>query len=90
MARNEILVHNWGSEEEFRHCFADGLNQKLISVCRASYFQPSLLSVLSGLQNPILFYPWVLQPPPPSSDYWSILRFFFPSGEPQFCPLALY
>ena len=65
MARNEILVHNWGSEEEFRHCFADGLNQKLISVCRAGYFQPSLLSVLSGLQNPILFYPWVLQPPPP-------------------------
>ena len=89
MARNEILVHNWGSEEEFRHCFADGLNQKLISVCRAGYFQPSLLSVLSGLQNPILFYPWVLQPPPPP-DYWSILRFFFPSGKPQFCPLALY
>ena len=88
MARNEILVHNWGSEEEFRHCFADGLNQKLISVCRAGYFQPSLLSVLSGLQNPILFYPWVLHPPP--SDYWSILRFFFPSGKPQFCPLALY
>ena len=89
MARNEILVHNWGSEEECRHCFADGINQKLISVCRAGYFQPSLLSVLSGLQNPILFYPWVLQPPTPS-DYWSILRFFFPSGKPQFCPLALY
>ena len=88
MARNEILVHNWGSEEEFRHCFADGLNQKLISVCRAGYFQPSLLSVLSGLQNPILFNPWVLQALPP--DYWSILRFFFPSGKPQFCPLALY
>ena len=65
MARNEILVHNWSSEEECRHCFADGINQKLISVCRAGYFQPSLLSVLSGLQNPILFYPWVLQPPPP-------------------------
>ena len=64
MARNEILVHNWGSEEECRHCFADGINQKLISVCRAGYFQPSLLSVLSGLQNPILFYLGFYNPPP--------------------------
>ena len=82
MARNEILVHNWGSEEEFRHCFADGLNQKLISVCRAGYFQPSLLSVLSRLQNPILFYSWVLQPP----DYWSILRFSSPVENHNFAP----
>ena len=86
MARNEILVHNWGSEEEFRHCFADGLNQKLISACRAGYFQPSLLSVLSGLQNPILFYPWVLQPPPPPPIIGAYCDFSSPVENHNFAP----
>ena len=33
MARTQILVHRWGSQQEqgFRRCFADGLNQSLVS-----------------------------------------------------------
>ena len=31
MARTQILVHIWGPEQRFRRCFADGLNQSLVS-----------------------------------------------------------
>ena len=31
MARTQILVHRWGPRTRFWHCFADGLNQSLVS-----------------------------------------------------------
>ena len=31
MVRTQILVHRWGPRTRFWHCFADGLNQSLVS-----------------------------------------------------------
>ena len=31
MARTQILVHRWGPRTRFWHCFADGLNQSIVS-----------------------------------------------------------
>ena len=31
MARTQIPVHRWGPEQRFRRCFADGLDQSLLS-----------------------------------------------------------
>ena len=43
MARTQILVHRWGSEQGFQRCFTDGLNQKFSSVGGASYITLSVL-----------------------------------------------
>ena len=31
MARTQILVHRWGPQQGYRRCFADGLDQQLVS-----------------------------------------------------------
>ena len=31
MLRTQIRIHRWGPEQGFRRCFADGLNQSLVS-----------------------------------------------------------
>ena len=31
MGHTQVLVHRWGPEQGFRHCFADGLDHSLVS-----------------------------------------------------------
>ena len=37
MARTQILVHRWGLEQGFQHCFADGLNHSLQKIDSCSF-----------------------------------------------------
>ena len=66
MARTQILVHRWGLEQGFQHCFADGLNhslQKIDScsfICGAGYSCMYTTTLWQLCENIILLYAQIL------------------------------
>ena len=49
MARSQILVHRWGPEQGFRRCFAEGLDQQLVSSAVQAMFQEVYVKITKSI-----------------------------------------
>ena len=49
MARTQILVHRWGPEQGFRRCFADRLDQQLVSSAVQAMFPEVYVKITKSI-----------------------------------------